>query len=143
MDNNPTYINEIVKHVTIRKSITKRELVVKVHQITIINPNEPHIHLTYTWLVAHGHYQVVGTSGNDNTNAMLELYPIVNTIELYVKKDTVAIECMKVMENSHVSSIWTMNQRASCPQYKYVSNHEFYSGVYISLFTKCLDDINI
>ena len=39
-DNNSTYVNEIVKSVTVRKLITRRELVEKVYQITKINPNE-------------------------------------------------------------------------------------------------------
>ena len=74
----------------VRKSITMHELVEKVHQITQINPNEHQIHLTCKWPIAHGHYQSIGISDDEDTCVMLELFPIVNTIELYVDKDIVS-----------------------------------------------------
>ena len=46
MVNKPTYIDKIVKLVIVRKSITRRELVEKVHQITKINSNKHQFHLT-------------------------------------------------------------------------------------------------
>ena len=39
-DNNPVYVNGIIKLVIVRKSITRHKLVTKVHQIIKINPNE-------------------------------------------------------------------------------------------------------
>ena len=74
----------------VRKSITMRELVKKVHQITKINPNEHQIHLTCKWPVAHGPYQAVGISDDDDTHVMPELFPVMNTIEFYVEKDSVS-----------------------------------------------------
>ena len=71
----------------VRKSITRRELVKKIHQITKTNPNEHQIHLTCNWPVAQGCFQAVRIT-DDDTQAMLELYAIVNLIKLYVKKDT-------------------------------------------------------
>ena len=43
-DNKATYLDEIVKPMIMRKSITIRELVEKLHQITKINPNDHQSH---------------------------------------------------------------------------------------------------
>ena len=61
----------------------------KVHQITKINPNEHHSHLTCKW-PAYGDYQVLRISDNDDTYAMLEMSKVEHTIKLYVEKDTVS-----------------------------------------------------
>ena len=70
----------------VKKSTTVCELVEKDHQILKINPNEYQIHWTCKWQVAHGYCQAVRISNNDSTRAILELYPIMNTIELHMEK---------------------------------------------------------
>jgi len=66
------------------------KLVEKLHQITKINSNDHQIHLSYKWPVAHKHYQTVKILNDDVIRAMLELYPIIDTIELYAKKDSMS-----------------------------------------------------
>ena len=68
----------------VRNSTTRRELVEKIHHILKINPNNYQIHLTCKLPVAHEHYQVVKISDDKDIRVMLELYPFVNFIELYI-----------------------------------------------------------
>jgi len=52
----------------------------------------------------------VRISDDDDCRAILELYAREeDMIELYVEKDTMILENLKVMNNSHVCSIWTLN----------------------------------
>ena len=66
------YVNVIIKPVIIKKSIIRRELVEKVHQVTKINPNEHQIHLTCKWPVAYEYYQAVGISYDDDNVLFLK-----------------------------------------------------------------------
>ena len=95
IDNNPMHVNRVVKLVIVRKSITRHELVEKIHQTIKINLNKHQRwaldSLICNWLVAQGQFQTVGISDDDDTWAMLELYSIVNSIELYVEKDTLSL----------------------------------------------------
>ena len=50
---------------------------------------------------------------DDDTRAMLELYPVANIIELYVKKDYVCYQLPKSHEKFSRMLIWTMNQRVT------------------------------
>ena len=67
--NNKKYINMIVKPVTVRKSIIRRELVEKIHRITKINPNEEQIHLICIWLIAQRHFTAMPISDDEDTQA--------------------------------------------------------------------------
>ena len=89
-ENKPTYIDKILKSMPVRKSTTRRELVEKIHHIAKINPNDYQILLTCKWQIAHEHYQEVKISKDEDICFILELYPSINTIELYVEKDYVS-----------------------------------------------------
>jgi len=88
--NKSTYVDKIVKPMLVRKSITRHELVEKIHHIARNNPNDYQIHVICKWFVAHEHYQTVKISDDDDIHVILELYRVTNIIELYVKKDFVS-----------------------------------------------------
>ena len=86
----------------------------------------------------------MGISDDNDTRAMLKLYSIVNTIELHVKKDIIS----HLMYEGHgeFTHMLYLDNESTCfmsPVYIYISNREFYFGVYISLSIEYLDDINI
>ena len=87
MNNKPSYVNGMIKHMVVRKSFSRCELIEKIHRITKINPNEYQLHLTCKWPVSHGNYQAVRISDDDDCHAMLELCSSDHSIELYVEKD--------------------------------------------------------
>ena len=70
MDNNPSYVNGIVKHMIVRKSFIRCELIKKIHRNTKINPSEHQLHLTCKWPVSHENYQTVGISYDDDCHAL-------------------------------------------------------------------------
>jgi len=51
----------------VRKSITRLELVEKIHRITKTNLNKHQIHLICKWLVVQRRFTVVPIRDNDNT----------------------------------------------------------------------------
>ena len=79
-----------IKPVMVNKPITLRELVEKIHQITKINSNEYQIQLTCNWSPVQGRFIAVSIADDDSTQAMLELHPFVNSIEIYVEKEDVS-----------------------------------------------------
>ena len=73
-NNNSSYVNGIVKPIINRKSITRHELIEKAHRITKTYSNKHHFHLTCKWPIAHGKYQEVGISDDDDDcRVILEL----------------------------------------------------------------------
>ena len=61
-----------------------RELVEKTHQIIKINPNDYKIHLTCKWPTSYD-YSPVEITNDEDICIMLELYPQIKTVELYVE----------------------------------------------------------
>ena len=53
-ENNPKYINKVVKPVMVIKSIRRFELVEKIHRIAGIDLKGYQIHLTFSWSIAQG-----------------------------------------------------------------------------------------
>jgi len=88
-NNNPNYVNGIVKLMVVGKSITRHELIEKAHRITKTNPNEHQCHLTCKWPIAHEKYQAVGKSVIIIIVLCLNCKREEHTIELYVEKDIV------------------------------------------------------
>ena len=64
----------------------------KIHRIAKINANEHQIYLTCNWPVAQWRFTVVPISDDDDTRAILELHPGVNSIEIYMEKDNVSYQ---------------------------------------------------
>ena len=89
LEDNPKYVNGEVKFVMFNKPITLHELVEKIHRITKINSNEYQIHLACNWPLAQVCFIAVSITDDDNTRAILELNPFVNSIETYVEKKDV------------------------------------------------------
>jgi len=50
----------------VRKSITRRELMKKIHRIIKINPKEYQISLTCNWPIAQGRFTTVSISDDDD-----------------------------------------------------------------------------
>jgi len=71
-DNSPKYVNGVVKYVMVRKSITRRELVEKIHRIIKIYLNEYLIQLICNWPVTQWYLEIVGISYDGDTRAMID-----------------------------------------------------------------------
>jgi len=70
---------------SVRKKTTRLELVERIHQLSKINQNDCQIQITCKWPVAHRHYQA-GSLLTMKARVMLDLYPSVNAMEVYVEK---------------------------------------------------------
>ena len=97
--NKPIYVAGTVKPMSVWKKTTSLELVEKIHHISKINPNNYQIQITCKWSFTYGYYQAVVIADDEDTRAMFQLYPSVNTIELYMEKVQGEFSCMLDLDN--------------------------------------------
>jgi len=94
-NNKSKYVDEAVKLMRVRISITRHKLVEKIHHPTKINSNEYHLHMTCKWPIDDNDYTVVRVNDDENVGVFLNSFSDIKTVELCVKKNYVSYQLLE------------------------------------------------